>query len=113
MRPYNIVTGKEYNGTNQVQLILTKENKGYKSSGWLTFLQAKDSGRKVKKGSKGVRIFCGFREFSKKDKDGKAETYSAPVGFATVFSLDQTEIMQPATKTTTRIAPELEKAFNK
>jgi antirestriction protein ArdC len=91
---YNKVTGLEYQGRNQGKLTAEKGNKGFTSDAWVTFLQAKALGLKVKKGSKGIHIFKGFLDFTEiNKKTGKAETVSRPVGFATVFNLDQTEKM--------------------
>lgn len=89
---YNALTELEYEGgRNQAELITYKEEKGFKSDGWVTFLQARQMGLKIKKGSKSVAIFKGFQEFDEEDKDGKLKSVSRPVGFARVFNLDQTE----------------------
>ena len=88
---FNYITGLQYQGMNQVDLEAAKEKGSFKSDAWLTFLQAKEKGLKIKKGSKGVSIFKGFEKFEDKDKDGKIRVESRPLGFATVFNLDQTE----------------------
>lgn len=54
--PYNIKTGKQYNGINLLNLMLVAEEKGYEDTRWLTFLQAGESGGKVRAGEKGVHI---------------------------------------------------------
>jgi len=88
---YNHITGKEYQGRNQVILLSVKEELKYKSNAWLTFLQAKDSKLKIKKGSKGVSIFKGYAKFiSKDEKSGKEKEVTGNLGYARVFSLDQT-----------------------
>ncbi len=92
---YNEVSKKPYEGRNQGELLAVKQDKKYKSNAWLTFLQARELGLMVKKGSKGVSIFKGFASFEEagKDKEGKSKlkVVSRPVGFARVFNLDQTE----------------------
>lgn len=88
---YNKVSGKIYEGRNQAELTAEKLEKGYKENAWVTFLQARELGLKVKKGSKGVHVFKGFAEFTQKDKKGKYTTESKPLGFHSVFNLDQCE----------------------
>ncbi|GAA5091719.1 zincin-like metallopeptidase domain-containing protein [Paenalcaligenes hermetiae] len=51
-RPYNVVTGKPYQGRNSIALMLT----GYADPRWMTFNQAKEAGYSIKKGSKGTRL---------------------------------------------------------
>ena len=88
---HNHTTGKEYQGKNQANLLSAKEERGFESSAWLTFLQARDSKLKIKKGSKGVTIFKGYSEFITKDeKSGKEKRKSGSLGYARVFNLDQT-----------------------
>lgn len=88
----NYITKNCYNGRNQGELLAEKNNKGYESNEWLTFLQAQSAGRLIKKGSKSVAVFKGFQEFTEFEND-KIKTVSRPVGFARVFNLDQTELI--------------------
>lgn len=88
---HNYITKNDYQGKNQVELMAVKEEKGFKSDAWLTFLQARDSKLKIKKGSKGVSIFKGFKKFVVKKKNGENEEKTGGMGFARVFNLDQTE----------------------
>ena len=71
--------------------MVTKKEKEYKSDGWLTFLQAREKGLKIKKGSKAVSIFRGFGKVIKQKDNGKAKDVSVPMGWAYVFNMDQTE----------------------
>jgi len=87
----NFKTKQMYQGKNQQELTATKEIKKYKSSEWLTFLQARELGLKIKKGSKGAAIFKGFSKKDEVKKDGKIKTVSIPLGSAYVFNLDCTE----------------------
>lgn len=91
MNQYNEVTKMIYQGGNQLSLNKSKESNGFKSDGWVTFLQAKQLGLKIKKGSHGVSIFRGFQEINTTDKNGKTTTENRPMGYAKVFNLDQTE----------------------
>ena len=88
---YNKKTGKAYEGRNQAALLNAKEKNGYQSNEWLTFLQARELGLKIKKGSKGVGIFKGYTTIETKDKEGKIKVGSVPLGFAKVFNMDCTE----------------------
>lgn len=88
---YNKISGKPYEGRNQAELLTAKKINKYESDEWITFLQAKELGLKIKKGSKSIAVFKGFGEFETKGKDGKVRSESRPLGFAHVFNLDQTE----------------------
>ena len=81
---YNKITGKVYEGRNQAELLTAKEKNGYQSNEWLTFLQARELGLKIKKGSKAVGIFKGFTKTETKDKDGKIKVGSAPLGLQSI-----------------------------
>ena len=54
--PFNIKTGKEYNGMNMLNLIDIATDKGYEDNRWLTFLQAAEQNAKVRAGEKGTPI---------------------------------------------------------
>lgn len=54
--PFNIKTGKEYNGMNMLNLIDIATDKGYEDNRWLTFLQASEQNAKVRAGEKGKPI---------------------------------------------------------
>lgn len=91
MSQHNHITNHQYQGKNQSELSAAKKANNFKSDSWLTFLQARESGLRIIKGSKGVRIFRGFRETEIKDKDGTSTTETRPMGHSIVFNLDQTE----------------------
>lgn len=95
MNQYNVISGKAYQGKNQLELQKAKKQNGFEADGWLTFLQARERGLRIVKGSKGISVFKGFGDFSstRKDKDGnvvKVINDKRPLGFARVFNLDQT-----------------------
>jgi transcriptional regulator with XRE-family HTH domain len=62
-------TGQPYNGVNVLVLWLTAFEKGYTCPLWLTFQQAKELGRHVKKGEKGTTVVYA-NTFEKKSQDG-------------------------------------------
>lgn len=79
----NHVTKIEYAGGNNDTLNHTQRTAGYKTNQWLTFLQARDLGLTIKKGSKGIRLMrvC-------EDKKNKSKKF---VKSFTVFNIDQTQ----------------------
>ena len=49
--------GQGFNGFNSVILMLAGQSAGFESPYWLTFAQGKKEGGRVKKGSKGIKVF--------------------------------------------------------
>lgn len=91
-KQYNAISKEEYRGDNQSRLSVAKEENEFTSDAWLTFLQAKQLGLKIKKGSKSQPIFKGFTTKVEIDKKtGKEHEITFPAGSARVFNLDQTE----------------------
>jgi antirestriction protein ArdC len=84
----NYITKQAYEGVNQSELLTEQTKKGYNSSFWLTFLQAKDNGLKIKKGEHGCIVVRFITDEVLKNgkivKTGGRKLY-------TVFNLDQTE----------------------
>ena len=77
--PKNKFTGKEYQGQNVARLAADRD--------WATFLQWRDNGYKVKKGSKGTKIFV-YAPSSKKVIDKKTkQTKSISLSTARCYSL--------------------------
>lgn len=96
---YNALTKEFYQGKNQAELQAAKAELGFESDAWVTFLQARELGRKVIKRSKSpVRIFLGFAKFDTtvKTDEGKekTKTESRPLGTKPVFNIDQTEAIE-------------------
>lgn len=87
--PLNATTNKAYNGVNVFLLWMKEAAKGYGSSRWLTFKQAKKAGGTVRRGEKGTRIvFFNWREF--KDKADPSKIKRIPfLRWYTVFNVDQ------------------------
>lgn len=82
---YNLKTKQAYKGRNFISLALVAQARGYKQNTWVTFLQARELGYKVRKGEKGVPILAVCE--NKKD-DG--ETKKGVRGYY-VFNVEQLE----------------------
>lgn len=88
----NASTKLAYQGKNQEELLNAKAGNNFKSNEWLTFLQAKNLGLRVKKGEHSTAsVFRGFGKVEEKTKDGKNKENTIPLGHSRVFNLDQTE----------------------
>jgi len=90
--PHNFKTKVDYTGINILQLWFSAMEKGYTSSAWLTFKQAKDLGGKVRRGEKAtIGIFYKRVEKEETNKEtGETEDkgYNLAKPFY-VFNLDQ------------------------
>lgn len=91
MTNHNLITGDVYQGRNQRELEITRVKNKWISDEWLTFLQARDQGLKIIKGSTGVSVFKGFLRFEDENEKGETIRTSASLGFARVFNMEQTE----------------------
>lgn len=81
---------KEYQGRNQDVLQEVKENEGYKSNEWITFVQARMLGLKlVGAKGKGVRIWKIGETKDKKTKEKEKRNF----GIAVVFNGDLVQKM--------------------
>ena|SRR3990167_7580284 len=84
--PYNPITGTVYQGMN-IGALMSANSKCLE---WATFIQWRNAGYKVKKGSKGTAIRT-FAETTVKDKQtGKLETGHAP-RYYVLFNKEQVE----------------------
>ncbi len=105
--PYNIASGKDYSGINELLLSWNSEFLGYKYPAFMTFKQANDVGARVKRGEKGFPVVywdffylhkeTGERilpEAYKKLSEEEKEKYrfSTIVKHSTVFNVDQTTL---------------------
>jgi len=72
--PANACSGNVYNGVNVLLLWLAQMEKGYASSRWLTYRQARQAGGNVKKGEHATMVVW-YKEFFKESKgdDGRVE----------------------------------------
>jgi antirestriction protein ArdC len=87
---YNQKTGLAYQGKNSLILQAQKDLQGFSSSGWLTFLQARELGYKVKKGSKATAI---IKVVKSEKKKGDKIIDNSCVRFYKVFNLNQIETL--------------------
>lgn len=102
-RVYNLATNKDYAGKNKERLIEFCKENNFKYTIFLSFKQAQGLGLKIKKGSKGCRVFAGFTvEKPMQDENGNVvmenadtpKTVSEHKGFAMqpVFNIEQLEL---------------------
>lgn len=99
----NHITKRTYQGKNQAELLEAKKKNNFQSDEWLTFVQARENGLKIKKGSHGEHILSVF-------DDEKSENKSKAVKWVVVFNLDQTEGVEVKTqyiKSEEKIIPKL------
>lgn len=88
--PKNLNTGRGYRGVNVFLLAFTAYVKGYGSSYWLTFNQAKDRGGNVRKGEKSSMVVF-WKTYEAKDKN-TGEAVNVPVlRYYNVFNCEQVE----------------------
>ena len=67
--PYNLSTAAPYQGINVLLLWMAAMRKGYRSSAWLTYRQAKAMGGQVRRGEKAVcGIFYKLRDLGRRDE---------------------------------------------
>lgn len=86
--PRNLERDQPYRGVNVFLLAFTAWERGYGSSYWLTFNQAKARGGSVKKGEKASMVVF-WKPYETTDKT-TGETITVPVlRFYNVFNLDQ------------------------
>jgi antirestriction protein ArdC len=94
--PRNIVSKKEYRGTNILLLWIAAAKKGYRSPYWLTFKQAQGLQGKVKRGEKATWIAYAAKQ-TKEDEHGKQHEYRF-LKWYFVFNLEQTDGIPPQRK---------------
>lgn len=88
--PQNLASGQKYRGVNVFLLAFTAWAKGYESSSWLTFNQAKAKGGSVKKGEKATTVVF-YKPYDKVDK-ATGESVTIPLlRYYHVFNLSQCE----------------------
>jgi len=86
--PRNLNTGKHYRGVNVFLLAFTSFAKGYGSSYWLTFNQARERGGSVRKGEKSSMVVF-WKQYETNDKQ-TGEPVRVPVlRYYNVFNAEQ------------------------
>ncbi len=97
--PYNYRSGKQYNGVNVLILWINANTRGFGSSAWLTYKQARELGGNVRKGEKGAHIVY-FEPLKREEIDRttgeKSEKVIPMPRQYVVFNMDQIEGIAPA-----------------
>ena len=88
--PTNAFSKSFYSGVNTLILWLRQSNTGFETSQWLTFLQVKKLGGKVKKGEKTTQIVF-YKKLVITDKESEEEKTIPLLKTHAVFNLSQTE----------------------
>lgn len=86
--PKNLNTGKAYRGVNVFLLAFTAYAKGYGSSYWLTFNQAKERGGNVRKGEKSSLVVF-WKQYETTDKDSGDPVRIPVFRYYNVFNAEQ------------------------
>jgi antirestriction protein ArdC len=86
--PKNLESGKGYRGVNVFLLAFTAFAKGYESSYWLTFNQAKPRGGGVRKGEKSSMVVF-WKMLQTQDKETGEEKEVPVLRFYNVFNAEQ------------------------
>ena len=88
--PHNLSTGKPYRGVNLLTLMCSD----FASSAWLTYIQAREMGAQVRKGSKGTPIVFWSCRKGKDEKTGEEKALPFLKQY-TVFNIEQIDGLQP------------------
>ncbi len=86
--PRNVESQKPYRGVNVFLLAFMAYAKGYGSSYWLTFNQAKAKGGSVKKGEKSSMVVF-WKQYETKDKETGDEKKIPVLRYYNVFNVEQ------------------------
>lgn len=92
--PHNL-SGHVYRGINVLLLTLAQMNRGYATSQWMTYNQAKKEGGQVRKGERSTTVVL-YKIIPLKDEDGEDTGLTIPImrHFA-VFNRDQVDGLPP------------------
>jgi antirestriction protein ArdC len=88
--PKNLESTKPYRGVNVFLLAFTAYAKGYGSSYWLTFNQAKARGGTVKKGEKSSMVVF-WKQLEHTDEESGEEKRIPMLRYYNVFNIEQTD----------------------
>ncbi len=91
--PFNALTKNEYSGKNVVALLVATEERGYKVPAFVTFKQALELGRCVRKGEKAAAFVQKVVPIGEsKDSKGRKRVRTACRGYW-VFNIEQTDAL--------------------
>jgi antirestriction protein ArdC len=88
--PKSLNTGRQYRGVNVFLLAFTAYAKGYGSSYWLTFNQAKERGGSVRKGEKSSMVVF-WKQYETTDKDTGEPTKVPVLRYYNLFNAEQVD----------------------
>ena len=88
--PRNLASGKPYRGINVFLLAFTAYAKGYGSSFWMTFNQARTAGGAVRKGEKSSMVVF-WTPYDTKDRATGEDTTVPVLRYYNVFNAEQCE----------------------
>jgi len=88
--PKNMNTGKQYRGVNVFLLAFTAFAKGYGSSYWMTFNQAKERGGNVRKGEKSSMVVF-WKQYETTDRESGEKVNVPVLRYYNVFNAEQIE----------------------
>ena len=83
--PKNLESGKPYRGVNVFLLAFTAYAKGYESSYWITFNQAKERGGSVKKGEKSSMVVF-WKQYETEDRQTHEPTKVPVLRYYNLFN---------------------------
>jgi antirestriction protein ArdC len=88
--PKNLESGKQYRGINVFLLAFTAYAKGYGSSYWMTFNQAKERGGSVRKGEKSAMVVF-YKKYETEDRVTHEPTTIPVMRYYRVFNAEQVD----------------------
>jgi len=88
--PKNLESGKPYRGVNVFLLAFTAYAKGYESSFWVTFNQARERGGNVRKGEKSSMVVF-WKQYETEDRQTHEPTKVPVLRYYNVFNAEQCE----------------------
>jgi len=86
--PKNLESGKPYRGVNVFLLAFTAYAKGYESSYWMTFNQAKERGGNVRKGEKSSMVVF-WKQYETEDRQTHEPTKIPVLRYYNLFNAEQ------------------------
>lgn len=88
--PRNLENGKQYRGVNVFLLAFIAYARGFGSSYWLTFRQAREKGGNVRKGEKSAMVVF-WKQYEVEDEKTKEKKQVPVLRFYNVFNVEQCE----------------------